>query len=200
MNALDLRERSRPPTGSARIHMSTPYRLSSLLCVLSIIALPALADYGPKISGRWVTGAKMEAKGDYANAVKQYEQALAASPKLDFKGLDKKELDTLRACATSGSEARLAGARAGMAALRPTTRPLASARRASSRRKPLERVRGSGSQTAGFGRGLSLNAAANRSTTALFVTLGRQPVELPKENWGQISVCGMYWYLYKVPV
>jgi hypothetical protein len=116
--ALYLHEHFQPLTASASTHMSKPYLLSSLFCIFSVITLPAVAVYGPTVSGRWDAGSKLEAKGDYVNAVRLYEQALAAARKLDFKGLEKKDMETLRDCATSGSEARLAGARAGMVALK----------------------------------------------------------------------------------
>lgn len=91
----------------------------SLFCAVLLIAQPAAASpYGKDIADRWETGAKLEAKSDYANAVKQYEQALAAAKKLARKDLDKKQLETLRACAVQGSEARLASARAGQAAVK----------------------------------------------------------------------------------
>lgn len=100
-------------------HRPRPPRRAPLLCALLLFTSAAWAGpYGKDISGRWDAGAKLEAKGDYANAAKQYEQALAAARKLIRKDLDKKQLDTLRACAILGSEARLAGARAGVAAIR----------------------------------------------------------------------------------
>lgn len=90
-----------------------------LLCTLLLFTSAAWAEpYGKDISGRWEAGAKLEAAGDYANAVKQYDQALIAARKLTRKDLDKKQLETLRACAVLGAEARLAGARAVQAALR----------------------------------------------------------------------------------
>ena len=104
--------------------MSNFYKPSGLFCVLTVITLPALAVYGPNVSGRWEAGSKLEAKGDYTNAMKQYEQALAAARKLEFKGLNKKDMGTMRACAVSGSEARLAGARAGRAALKADNSPV----------------------------------------------------------------------------
>lgn len=96
-----------------------------LALAFATLALPAHADcdpkkncpYGPGIAERWEKGQKLEAKGDYAGAIKEYEQALAASKKLTRKDLDKKQVDTLRACAANGSTARLEGAKAGLAAL-----------------------------------------------------------------------------------
>lgn len=104
--------------------MHKPGRLLFVLCILPFIALPALASpYGPDVAGRWGAGANLESAGKYAEAIRQYELALAAARKLSGKGMDKKQLDTLRACAVQGSEIRLAGARAGLAALKADSSP-----------------------------------------------------------------------------
>lgn len=98
--------------------MNRSTRLLFLLGALPLCVCAAPASpYGTDISSRWESGAKLEAKGDYAGAVRLYEQAVSASRKLDRKGMEKKQLATLRACAVQGSEARLASARAGLAAL-----------------------------------------------------------------------------------
>lgn len=99
----------------------------SLACLLalSLTSLSARAEcdpkkncpFGPGVADRWEKGSKLESKGDYAAAIKEYEQALAASKKITRKDLEKKQVEVLRACATNGSQARLEGAKAGAAVL-----------------------------------------------------------------------------------
>lgn len=103
----------------------TPAMALCMLLALTLHALPARAEcdpkkncpYGPGIADRWDKGHKLEAKGDYVAAIKEYELALAAAKKITRKDLDKKQVDILRACAANGSLARLDGAKAGLAVI-----------------------------------------------------------------------------------
>jgi hypothetical protein len=69
--------------------------------------------YGPQVSDRWVEGARFESKGDFDSAVVSYTRAFNAAEKLSLPGKAPAQLKLLRACAASGSLARLQGAMAG---------------------------------------------------------------------------------------
>ena len=69
--------------------------------------------YGARVSDRWVEGANAEVKTDFDSAKVAYMRAFNAAETLSFPGKSETQVKLLRACATQGSFARLAGAIAG---------------------------------------------------------------------------------------
>jgi hypothetical protein len=66
--------------------------------------------YGSQVSDRWIKGTRFEQEGDFESAIVEYKKAFNASEKLTFPGRTQAKMKLLRACASTGSYARLQGA------------------------------------------------------------------------------------------
>ena len=69
--------------------------------------------YGGRVNDRWTEGANAELKANFDRAQVAYTRAFDAAETLNFPGKSETQVKLLRACATQGSFARLAGAIAG---------------------------------------------------------------------------------------
>ncbi|WP_088889806.1 hypothetical protein [Leptolyngbya ohadii] len=88
--------------------------LASTLAFLVILPVHAQtvnsSPFGAAVFGRWMEGGRLQEQGDFNSAQIQYQRALAAAQQLSNP--------TLRDCATSGTQARIAAMEAARAYIR----------------------------------------------------------------------------------